>query len=133
MSAVCPPHAILVFLGGGLGALARLWLTSVMLSLMPASPWPWGTFCVNLLGSFLIGLLAALWGVLPVTQSWRLFLITGLLGGFTTFSALSLEALNLWRSQGALWAVGYGMGSVMLGVCLAGFGFWLGKMLASLA
>jgi CrcB protein len=119
--------SIIVFLGGGLGSVARLWVSGLLLRLYPNAHLPWGTLTVNLSGSLLIGFLAALWIALPVAHSWRLFLITGVLGGFTTFSAFSLEALNLWRSHGAIWAVGYGFCSVILGFLLAAVGFWLGK------
>ena len=58
---------------------------------------PWGTLAVNVVGSFLIGLLIGLFSAFGTGQPWRLFLVTGFLGGFTTFSAFSLDALALWE------------------------------------
>lgn len=85
---------VLVLLGGGLGSLAR-YLTGLWLADRLGAAFPWGTLAVNVLGSFLIGLIATLadesGSISPQT---RLLLVTGLLGGFTTFSAFSLET---WR------------------------------------
>lgn len=85
---------VLVLLGGGLGSLAR-YLTGLWLADRLGAAFPWGTLAVNVLGSFLIGFIATFadesGGIGPQT---RLLLVTGLLGGFTTFSAFSLET---WR------------------------------------
>lgn len=89
-------HWLLVFVGGGLGAVARHAVGRAMLH--AAGPgFPWGTLTVNVSGSFLIGLLIGLFSALGAAQPWRLFLVTGFLGGFTTFSAFSLDALTLWE------------------------------------
>ena len=80
--------------GGAAGAVARYavcgavhrWLGSAL---------PWGTLCVNLAGSFLIGVLAAMCELAVVSPNVRLLLMTGLLGAFTTFSAFSLETVRL--------------------------------------
>lgn len=85
---------VLVLLGGGLGSLAR-YLTGLWLADRLGAAFPWGTLAVNVLGSFLIGMIATLaderGGIGPQA---RLLLVTGVLGGFTTFSAFSLET---WR------------------------------------
>jgi CrcB protein len=81
------------------------------------SPFPWGTLAVNIAGSAAIGVLAALMmdrALAPIEG--RLFLITGVLGGFTTFSAFSYETVALLRSGQWLAAAGYALGSVALGV-----------------
>ena len=73
--------------GGALGAVLRYALTL----LFPASLFPWAILGINIAGSFLIGLLMAWWAELEWFQSWgRLFLVVGILGGFTTFSAYTL-------------------------------------------
>ena len=96
---------LLVFLGAGLGGVLR---HGVNLASARAfgHAFPWGTLGVNVIGSFLMGALAG-WLALRAggawTQSTRLFLATGILGGFTTFSAFSLDAALLWeRGQGGL-------------------------------
>lgn len=104
----------LVFVGGGIGAVARYGVTLASLSLF-GPHFPWGTFAVNVIGSAIMGAFA---GFLltrePGTGSdaLRLFFMTGILGGFTTFSAFSLDAVVLWQRGAALAATGYAIGSV---------------------
>jgi CrcB protein len=89
-------HWLLVFLGGGIGAAARHGVG--LLSLKTFGPaFPWGTMAVNVIGSLLAGLAIGLLAATEAGQPARLFLITGFLGGFTTFSAFSLDALTLWQ------------------------------------
>jgi fluoride exporter len=103
---------LIVFLGAGAGGMLRHGVNAAFLRL--AGPGlPYGTLAVNILGSFAMGLIA---GYLAfrgdASQPWRLFLTTGLLGGFTTFSAFSLDAALLWE-RGALWPfAAYVAGSV---------------------
>jgi CrcB protein len=107
---------LLVFLGGGLGAAARHGVNSISMVLL-GSRYPWGTFCINVLGSLLIGVLAE-WFALQAQASagLRLFLVTGILGGFTTFSAFSLE-IGLLHERGATaTAIAYAVLSVVCGV-----------------
>ena len=105
-------HWLLVFVGGGLGAMARHGINRVGLaSLGPG--FPWWTLTVNVLGSFLIGLLAGMFGAMETGQNARLFLTTGFLGGFTTFSAFSLDALTLWERGAVMQAGFYVAGSVI--------------------
>lgn len=89
-------HSILVAIGGGVGA----WLRFVAGRLLPQAAFPWVTLSVNLLGSFAMGLLAG-WLARHGGEQWRLLLGVGLLGGFTTFSAFSLELVEL-AQRGAL-------------------------------
>lgn len=78
---------------------------------------PLGTFTVNVLGSFLIGVAyVLLTKKFALAPEWRLFFITGVLGGFTTFSAFSLETLHLLQGGHWLTAISYALGSVV--VCL---------------
>jgi len=116
----------LVMAGGALGAAARFWLGGVLLRQL-GSGFPWGTFAVNMIGSFAAGFLA-IWleGRGPSALYWRAFLIVGVLGALTTYSALMLECLLFARSarQGA--ALGYLAVTLVAGLLLV----WLGARLA---
>jgi fluoride exporter len=105
-------QALLIFIGGGLGAVAR-WGVGVAAARLLGTAWPWGTLGVNVAGSFAMGLVM---GHLmrngigaQSNENLRLFFATGLLGGFTTFSAFSLETVKMidagrWP-DGAIYAV----------------------------
>ncbi len=95
------PPLILVMTGGALGAGARFALGRALADATPAG-WPWPTLIVNVLGGLLMGLLAATISRYGAGEAARLALGVGLLGGFTTFSAFSLETVGLIaRGQGA--------------------------------
>ena len=114
-------HWLLVFVGGGLGAVARHGVNRAGLEMLGPG-FPWWTMAVNISGSFLIGLLAGLFGAWETGQDMRMFLITGVLGGYTTFSAFSLDALTLWE-RGAFQQAGvYVLGSVILSLLAAAVG-----------
>jgi len=107
---------ILVFLGGGLGASLRH-TVNVGCARACGLNFPYGTFVINITGSLVMGLIA---GYLAfkgeASQPWRLFLMTGVLGGYTTFSAFSLDAVTLYeRGEGGL-AAFYVLGSVVLSI-----------------
>jgi CrcB protein len=114
---------LLVFLGAGIGGVLRHGVNLAALRILGAG-FPWGTLAVNVVGSFAMGALAG-WLALRAGAGWthplRLFLATGILGGFTTFSAFSLDAVLLWeRGQGGA-AAAYVAGSVALSLAaLAG-------------
>lgn len=116
---------LLVFLGGGLGAAARHGVNIGAARLLGIN-FPWGTFAVNVAGSFAMGLLAA-WLAFRAGVHWsqhlRLFLATGFLGGFTTFSAFSLDAALIWERGEAGQAALYVVASVALSILglFAGF------------
>ena len=105
---------LIVFLGAGIGGAGRHGVNVLMARLF-GTGFPLGTFTVNVVGCFLMGLIAGFFafrGYLP--QEARLFLTTGILGGFTTFSAFSLDAALLWeRGEGGLAAL-YVVASVVL-------------------
>lgn len=111
---------LLVAAGGALGSVLR-YAVSVLLAASLGPGFPWGTLAVNVLGSAAIGALAGL----GVEGGWRLLLVTGLLGGFTTFSAFSLETALLWE-RGWWLALLYVLASVALG--LAGFALGYGML-----
>jgi CrcB protein len=89
-----------VAIGGALGSLARFWVGAAM-ALLTGPRFPWGTLLINVLGSFIIGLVAGL-TLTPTRMAMhpdlRIFLMVGICGGFTTFSAFSLQTLELMQS-----------------------------------
>ncbi|MFO7924602.1 MAG: fluoride efflux transporter CrcB [Bacteroidales bacterium] len=82
--------------GSFIGGVLR-YLLSQLVQTKFLSTFPFGTLTVNIIGCFLIGLVFGLTDRGNLTQEWRLFLATGVLGGFTTFSAFSIESLSLFR------------------------------------
>ena len=113
-------NLVQVALGGAVGASAR-YLTSVAAMRAFGVGFPWGTIAVNVVGSFLMGALVVFLAHKEATH-FAPFLMTGVLGGFTTFSAFSLDALTIWeRGQQGL-AAGYVAASVILslGAIVAG-------------
>ena len=118
-----------VAVGGALGSVARFWLAAAMTALT-GPRFPWGTLLINVLGSFVIGLVAG-YTLTPARVTMhpdlRIFLMVGVCGGFTTFSAFSLQTLELLQA-GAVWpAWGYMAGSVVLCVAAAWAGVLLGR------
>jgi len=107
---------LLVGLGGGVGSMLR-YLCQKWFNENYPQPFPWGTFLVNLIGCFLIGLIyAASEKSTALTPQTRLFLMAGICGGFTTFSAFAFENMNLLRSGDISYFLIYTIGSVMLGI-----------------
>src|SRR5271170_1525116 len=107
---------LIVFLGGGIGAALRHGINLAAFRLL-GTAFPYGTLFINVAGSVAMGLIAeffALKAGLP--QHWRLFLTTGILGGFTTFSAFSLEAALLYERGNLIGAAIYVVSSVVLAV-----------------
>jgi CrcB protein len=123
-------HWIAIFLGGGLGAMARFAVSSTLL-VRAGDAFPWGTLVVNGAGCFAIGIVAALFTSSPYPQPLRLFVVTGVLGGFTTFSAFGLETTELFARGDTGPAVLYVLGSVGGGLVAVGLGLGLGRMVAS--
>lgn len=107
---------LLVFVGGGLGATLRHFVNIVCARAL-GTGFPWGTFIINITGSTVMGLIA---GYLAfkgaASQPWRLFLMTGVLGGYTTFSAYSLDAALLYERGELASAALYVAGSVALAI-----------------
>jgi CrcB protein len=118
----------LVMLGGALGAAARFWLGGAMLRQL-GSGIPWGTLAANLIGSFLAGFIVVwLEGRGQAALYWRAFLIVGVMGGLTTYSALMIETLLLARSQRTDLMLGYLGGTLVAGFVLV----WAGARLAAM-
>ncbi len=107
---------LLVFLGAGLGGSLRYGVNLVAPGFM-SGDFPYGTLFINVVGSFVMGLFAAWFASRldqAATQPLRLFLMTGVLGGFTTFSAFSLETISMWERGEAAGAAAYVAASVVL-------------------
>ena len=123
------PHVLWVFLGAGLGGSLRH-LINLALPSPVASTFPMATLLINLLGSLLMGLLAGYFmGPTTLGPHWKLFLTTGVLGGFTTFSTFSLEAVLLWQRGRLDQAAAYVGMSVTGGVMALLGGLWLARRL----
>lgn len=124
------PNLLLVMVGGAIGAGFRYQLSRVALEQMGPA-FPWGTWIANLLGGLLMGLLA---GVAlrdgPVDNPLLLFLGVGVLGGFTTFSAFSLEAAGMIQRGEVAMAGAYAVSSVAGSVMLLFLGLWLARATA---
>ncbi|MBY9068279.1 fluoride efflux transporter CrcB [Hyphomonas sp. WL0036] len=119
---------LLVALGGAIGASLRHGVGLLAVRHM-ATGWPWSTSIVNVTGSLAMGLLAG-WLALKaegISQDMRLFLATGLLGGFTTFSAFSLEVATMLRSGETAKAALYAGLSLLLGVSALFIGLWMAR------
>ncbi|MES2751044.1 MAG: fluoride efflux transporter CrcB [Pseudomonadota bacterium] len=107
---------VLVFIGGGLGSTLR-YAINVLCGRTLGLNFPYSTFLINITGSLVMGLVA---GYLAfkgeASQPWRIFLMTGILGGYTTFSAFSLDAVSLYERGEVGLAVFYVVGSVLLAI-----------------
>jgi fluoride exporter len=117
---------LLVMAGGALGAGARYGLARALGGV--AASWPWPTFAANVLGGLLMGMLAA--HVLRSgagAENMRLFVGVGLLGGFTTFSAFSLEMVQMIERGQAVLAGSYALASVLLALAALFAGLALGR------
>jgi CrcB protein len=120
---------VLVFLGGGIGSALRHGVNLLCVRLFGLN-FPWGTFAVNLIGSFVIGWLAAYFAFRAgagFTQPARLFLITGVLGGFTTFSSFSLDFAMLFERGASVPAIFYVLGSVGISLIAIFLGLYVGR------
>ena len=123
-----------VAIGGALGSVSRYWLSNFVASRVGES-FPWGTLTINVTGSFVIGIFAAL--TLPeVAGPNRMtiiqFVMIGICGGYTTFSSFSLQTLNLLRDRQYLYAGGNVLLSVVLCLVAVWLGFLLGVMFNSM-
>lgn len=115
-----------MFVGGGTGALAR-YVAGVAIMSRFGGRFPIGTMAINVSGSFLIGLLMTLLTErVDMHPNWRLALVTGFLGGYTTFSTFEWETLSAVRDGGRWIAAANVLGSVVFGYMAV----WLGAVLA---
>ena len=117
---------LIVFLGAGIGGTLRYVVNTIALRL-PGADYSLGTMAINIVGSFAMGIVAgAFMFKTDLPSSLRLFLATGVLGGFTTFSAFSLDAVAIYQRGEPIMAALYVAGSVILSIA----GLWAGLSLA---
>jgi len=121
---------LLIALGGALGSVARFALSGLVANQIGAT-FPWGTLVVNVTGSFVIGFFATLTGPdgrVFASSNARQFFMTGVCGGYTTFSSFSWQTLKLLQDREWL----YAGGNILLSVVLCLIAVWLGWMLGSM-
>jgi fluoride exporter len=119
-----------VALGGALGSIARYWMTNAVAALT-GPRFPWGTIAINVIGSFIIGFVAFLTtpiGRVSISFDIRAFILVGICGGYTTFSAFSLQTLELMRNGHWLEAGG----NILLSVVACVLAVWAGYVLGTL-
>jgi fluoride exporter len=117
-----------IAIGSALGGMARHWCNAVAMELLGAS-FPWGTLFINVVGSFVIGFFFALTspsGRFDVPVNAKLFVMTGICGGYTTFSAFSLQSLSLFQEGEWVRGGGYIAASVMFCLLAVWIGYALG-------
>ncbi len=114
--------------GSFIGGISR-YLISLFIQNRVPSTFPFGTLSVNIIGCFLIGVVFGLADRGNMRQEWRLFLATGVLGGFTTFSAFSNETVGMMRDGQFWYASAYVVSSVLLGVIATFMGILIIKIL----
>ncbi|AGB46558.1 fluoride efflux transporter CrcB [Mesorhizobium sp. B2-5-9] len=119
-------NLLLVAVGGGIGAGIRH-LTSMGALRLVGPNYPWGTMAINIVGSFAMGLFIAILARRSGSDEVRLFVATGILGGFTTFSAFSLDFAALWERGSTLPAFGYALASVVGAIIALFLGLWLAR------
>lgn len=117
----------LIGLGGFIGTIFR-YVIFITIQQKLFSEWPHATFVVNILGSLLIGIIYALSEKGSISTEWRLFIATGILGGFTTFSAFSNETVNMLRNSQLMLASVYVLTSVVIGIVATFAGIWLTRL-----
>lgn len=125
-----PSQLLLVAAGGAIGASLRHLVSLASLRLLGPA-FPWGTMAINISGSLVMGLfIEILARRLGASNELRLFVATGILGGFTTFSAFSLDFAVLWQRGAFAPAFGYAVASVGGALVAIFAGLWLGRVLA---
>jgi len=120
-------NLLLVGIGGFLGSISRYSVSIVITKIFPIT-FPLGTFTINIVGSFLIGLIYGIIEEYPPLSAYRLFFATGFCGGFTTFSSFSAENLALLEKGEYLLFVAYSLGSLILGIIFVFVGVMSSKI-----
>ena len=123
-------HWAVIGFGGSLGAMARFGVVN-WLNRLHGSSFPWGTFAVNVLGSFIMGLAFVLFTIKypQVPGSLRSFILVGFLGAFTTFSSFSLELLSLFQQHFISIALTYALASVLICLVAVTAGYATGRFI----
>lgn len=120
---------ILIFLGGGTGSVLRYCVQLLMHERIVPYTFPWATFTVNLIGSFLIGLFYALSARFNFSPEVRLLLTAGFCGGFTTFSTFSNDGIGLLKGEFYGTFILYTLSSIAIGLVAVIAGGYFGKQL----
>jgi len=120
-------NMILIGTGGFFGSVLRYGTNEMVLKLIETNK-PLGTFAVNVVGSFIIGIVLGLFenGTL-ISANWKLFLAVGFCGGFTTFSSFALENLSMMQAQQFFTSILYIVISIFVGLLAVYSGFWIVK------
>ncbi|MDI6026057.1 fluoride efflux transporter CrcB [Corticibacterium sp. UT-5YL-CI-8] len=119
-----------VAVGGAIGATLRHLVNGFALRLLGPG-FPWGTMAINIVGAFVMGVfIETLTRRFGASNELRLLVATGILGGFTTFSAFSLDFAVLWERGAALPALGYALASVIGSILALFLGLWLARAVA---
>ncbi len=116
----------MIGIGGFIGTVLR-YLLSLLVQNKFLSTFPYGTFIVNIIGCFLIGIIYALSDRGSIAVEWRLFIATGILGGFTTFSSFSNETVSMLRDSQYVYALLYISSTVIIGILATFVGIFLIK------
>lgn len=120
-------NLILIGTGGFFGSVLRYGTNEFVIKTLETTK-PIGTFAVNVIGSFVIGIVLGLFenGTL-ISSNWKLFLAVGFCGGFTTFSAFALENLSMMQADQFFTSILYIATSIFIGLAAVYFGFWIVK------
>ena len=117
------PSILAIFCGAGLGAILRSGFNVLTVGI--ASTLPLGTFISNMVGGYFVGIAVAFFGSNPnLSPEWRLFVITGFLGGLTTFSSFSVEVVAFIERGEFAWALGTALLHVLGSLALTFLGIW---------
>lgn len=117
------PSIFAIFCGAGFGALLRAGFNLATVGI--ASTLPLGTFISNMTGGYLIGIAVAFFGSNPnLSPEWKLFVVTGFLGGLTTFSSFSAEVVGLLQRGELTWALGTALLNLVGSLALTMLGIW---------
>ncbi|HXC37593.1 MAG TPA: fluoride efflux transporter CrcB [Burkholderiales bacterium] len=115
---------LIVFAGAGVGGAMRHGMNELV-SNLAGTRFPWGIMAINVSGSLLLGLFAGYFAFKgEASQHWRLFLTTGICGGYTTFSTFSLDTVLLWERGEATMAIVYVVASVLISIAALVLGMW---------
>jgi fluoride exporter len=124
-------YFLIVFIGAGIGGACRHGVNILAARLLGSGAFPFGTMGINILGSFIMGLAVEYFALRSDTQHWRLFVMTGILGGFTTFSAFSLDTAVLYERGDTLAAFAYVTASVLVSIAALFIGLALFRSVLS--
>ena len=121
-------NILLIIIGGGIGALFRHYSTQIINNIF-INKFILGTIFVNCIGSFLMGFFMNIFSTISIDIKWKLFIITGFLGGYTTFSAYSFETTNYIMNGNIKYAILNIVISNIICLLFVFFGIWINKLI----